>query len=168
MDEDELSTANAPLQSTGAVYWGLNQQKAKEKRGIQRNRKGCCRQAQLDPDVKHQEQQPKLGRGGWGCLEQTGHFARASVLHTLSHQGSWSHRWGHRKTCSPWVQPPFLGEGEAVRSLAQNWLKIQPGSLSLLPDSHVPVCLTVAWETKEGGPWNWIDHVILVAEWLLK
>lgn len=95
--------------------------------------------------------QPTLGRWGWGCLEQTGHFARASVLHTLSHQGGWSHRWGHRKTCSPWVQPPFLGEGEAMRSLAQNWLRIQPGSLSLLPDSHVPVCLTVAWETKEGG-----------------
>lgn len=39
--EEELSTANTPLWSRGAVYLGLNQQKAKEKKGIQLNREGC-------------------------------------------------------------------------------------------------------------------------------
>ena len=52
--EEELSTANALLWSRGAVYLGLNQQKAEEKRGIQLNREGCSGQAQLDPHVRLQ------------------------------------------------------------------------------------------------------------------
>lgn len=127
-----------PLQA-GGLGW------QKRKRAVWLNRKACGRQPQLDSNLKLLVDQSTLEREGGDAGSRAGRdFARGFFR---------PHTWLLWKLVPPleqqgdhkvWGPASFMQEGEAMRSLGQDWLTVCTLSA---PSSCVPTCLMLGlWE----------------------